>query len=124
MNLANITDFAYKPPTEDISNIFSVEQNTNSDGSVDTFYNLNDGLVIEGIDEIPSDGVKVYKVISGDTLKSISYKIYGTINYWWLIAKLNRIDDAFIMLEAGTTLRVLDEEYMKYIVSMAKRGGE
>jgi len=34
-------------------------------------------------------------VYPGETLHSISYKIYGTIDYWWLIAMVNGLNDIF-----------------------------
>lgn len=36
----------------------------------------------------------------------ISYKNYGKVNYWWIIMKLNKIEDVWNDLEVGNTLQM------------------
>jgi len=36
-----------------------------------------------------------YQVEAGDTLYLISYKFYGKVDYWWVIADYNNIYDVF-----------------------------
>ena len=58
-----------------------------------------------------------YTVVETDLLRPdlISYKVYSKVVYWWIIMKVNNIEDPFNDLEAGTSLvipNVLDvEEY-------------
>lgn len=40
-----------------------------------------------------------YSVSEGDTLYRISYTIYGTIAYWWIIALSNGADNPYTFLE-------------------------
>jgi serine protease inhibitor len=40
----------------------------------------------------------------------ISYKVYGSINYWWIILKLNNIDDPFNDLEIGKTIQLPSQQ--------------
>lgn len=116
MKRSDFIDFPYTPPKGDLSSLFSVEQSENGDGSVSTFYNLNDGMTIEGIEDIPADYVKSYRVSAGDTLKSISWKLYGSIDYWWIVAKLNRMGDAFTEFEPGARLLVVDKNMLDSII--------
>jgi hypothetical protein len=52
----------------------------------------------------------IYKVIGSDVQRPdiISYKLFGRIDYWWFIMKLNKIDDVWNELYPGLILRVPD----------------
>ncbi len=41
-----------------------------------------------------------------DKLEHISYRFYGTPEYWWVIAKANNISNGSIFLEPGKQLRI------------------
>ena len=41
-----------------------------------------------------------------DKLEHISYRFYGTPEYWWVIAKANNISNGTIFLEPGKQLRI------------------
>lgn len=49
-----------------------------------------------------------YRVKSIDTYRPdmISYKCYGTVEYWWLILLVNGIDDGFTELQPGMVLTI------------------
>ena len=115
MKLSDIDDFEYAPPKIDLSNFFTISEITNDDGSVSTVYNLNDGVTVNGV--IDSDDFLQYAYIvkQGDNLKLISYNKYGSIDYWWLIAKVNGITDVLETLEAGSSLILLPKEQMDII---------
>ena len=36
----------------------------------------------------------------------ISYKLYGTVKYWWLVMMVNGIGDIFTELKVGLTLQI------------------
>jgi hypothetical protein len=38
----------------------------------------------------------------------LSLKLYGTMNYWWIIAKLNKIDDWWNDVEIGAVIQYPD----------------
>lgn len=118
MKISEVDDYDYTPDKFDLTNFFTVEEKTAKNGSVETFFNLNDGVVIDGIDEVVSDGVKKYRCRNGDNLRFISFREYGSIHYWWIIAKINRIYDAFEELEGGRELYLLPKEYMNYIMNV------
>ena len=36
----------------------------------------------------------------------LSYSLYSTVNYWWIILKINNIEDPFNDLEEGDVVKV------------------
>ena len=52
--------------------------------------------------------VGYYVVHENDLMRPdmISYKVYGTVVYWWLIMMVNGIGDIFTDLEVGLTLQI------------------
>ena len=123
MKLSELDDFPYRPPATDLCNMFEVEQSANTDGSVDTFYNLNVGAVIDGLEEVPSNQLMAYTVKNGDSLRLISYNAYGVSDYWWIIAKLNHIDDVLEELVEGRRLLLLEKNLMDGIYISIMSGG-
>lgn len=115
MKLSDIEDFEYAPPKIDLSNFFTINEITNDDGSVSTVYNLNDGVTVNGVTDSDDFLQYAYIVKQGDNLKLISYNKYGSIDYWWLIAKINGITDVLETLEAGRSLILLPKEQMNII---------
>lgn len=66
-------------------------------------------LVLEAreIKYTKSERDRYFTTIQGDTLWAIAYEAYGDSKYWWLIAKVNKIDVPF-ELEAGLSLLIPD----------------
>lgn len=118
MKLSDIDDYEYSPNPFDLTNYFTVEEKTEENGSVTTYFNLNDGVFIDGIDKLPKDRLSTYRCRHGDNLRFISYREYGSVRYWWMIAKINHIEDSFAPLEAGSTLYLLPKEHMNYIMNV------
>ena len=117
MKLDDLKDYGYSPDKFDLTNFFSVEQCDTKGGQVETFFNLNEGITVDGIDELNESLVEPYVCKAGDNLRFISYRKYGSIRYWWLIAKINHIYDALETLEPGRKLYLLKKEQMNYIVN-------
>lgn len=46
----------------------------------------------------------------------ISYKVYNTMDLWWLICSTNNIQNPLEFPKAGTVLKVLTPEYVSAIV--------
>lgn len=118
MKLSDIKDYNYTPDKFEFTNFFDVVEKQSENGNVITFFNLNEGVTIEGIDDIRKASVKEHICRNGDNLRFISYKYYGTISYWWLIAKVNNISDCFEKLEAGRKIYILSKEHMNYIFNL------
>lgn len=115
MKLTDIDDFEYSPPSVDLSNFFTVSELVNGDGSVVDVYNLNEGVSISGMEDFRNLDSYVYTVRDGENLKLISYNKYGSIDYWWLIAKINGISDVLKKMEGGTRIYLLEKSHMDLI---------
>ena len=52
--------------------------------------------------------LKYYRIMQEDLVRPdlISYKIYGTIAYWWLIMMINGIQNPLKDMEIGTLLKI------------------
>ena len=118
MTLKDISDYEYVTDKFDLTNFFSVEERLEPGGSITTFFNLNDGMSVEGADELSEGEMRKYICRSGDNLRFISYREYGSIHYWWLIAKINHIQDVLEPLEGGRQLLLLSKQHMNYIMQL------
>jgi hypothetical protein len=118
MTLNEVSDYEYTPDTFDLTNFFSVEEKLEGDGSVTTFFNLNEGVTIDGIEDLRPEQTIRYVCRSGDNLRFISFREYGSVHYWWIIAKLNHIEDCLEPLEGGRELILLPRQHMNYIMNL------
>lgn len=52
--------------------------------------------------------VTYYRVLGIDVMRPdlISYRHYGTVNYWWIIMLLNNIDNPLTDIEVGSILKI------------------
>jgi len=82
------------------------------------FYNIQRNDDIDEYDYLYNNltkfkmnySVSYYRVEQGDLMRPdlISYKIYGTIVYWWLIMMINGIQNPLKDMEVGTLLQIPD----------------
>jgi hypothetical protein len=91
--LPNLTQDRYE-------NIFDVF--TDQDGYY--YYNLLQSVVLP--ENLPDSLFQTYVAIPGDTLPFISYKIFSTINLWWIICIANNITNPIDPIPSGTVLRI------------------
>jgi hypothetical protein len=97
-------------------NFFNIYNDSESDMR---FYNL-----LRNINIFPSNSAEVedvYSVKYNDTWISISYKMYGTIDLWWLICSYNQITNPIELPEAGTQLKILKSDYVYLVLSELKK---
>jgi len=85
---------------DNLANIFNVYE----DASGLYYYNLLQTISFPR--DLPSNLFELYTIRYGDTWPHISYKVYNTINLWWLILLANDILDPTKPLEPGKTLRI------------------
>lgn len=64
-----------------------------------------------------------YEVESDDWFEGISYKYYGTVNLWWLIAMLNDVVNPFEFLEPGIEIKILKPTYIYQVIKEIKNIG-
>lgn len=52
-----------------------------------------------------------YRVVAGDLKRPdlISYKCYGTVDFWWILMIFNNIENPLTDLEAGMLLEIPSE---------------
>ncbi len=96
----------------DMANLFIqfLDKNNN------VVYNINDSVALNFLD--PSDNlVSIYLVGDKDTFQTIAYKFYGTTRLWWLIARLNNVEDAFVRPKSGSYLKILNPSLITTIAS-------
>lgn len=104
----------------DLANMFNIYDDIKLGSNYKT-YNLNRSIIITGLDKIPAVELSTYKVKARDTLNLISYNLYGTIELWWLIAKINNITDATMTLEPGWVLYTLNKNTVNQILNALKK---
>jgi nucleoid-associated protein YgaU len=119
MKTFDIPDLNVTLSETDLANLFNVYDETSLGKNFKTF-NLNRTVNIKGLDNISSKYYTFYEVRGDDSWTLISYKYYGTTRLWWLICKANSIIDPTQQPEAGTKLKILNEDIIKSILQVIK----
>lgn len=91
--LPRLTDERYE-------NVFKVHQDEDNR----YYYNLLESVNFP--DNLPPGFFTRYVVEPGDTFPLISYKLYKTINVWWVICLVNKISNPTLPLTTGTVFKV------------------
>jgi hypothetical protein len=52
--------------------------------------------------------LSVYRLKDGQSLEEVSYELYGKVDYWWIIAFINKIDDVVFDIP-------INEKMLKFI---------
>lgn len=119
MKITDLDEYRNYITRFDLANMFNIYDDKNLGPDYKT-YNINRGISITGIENIPATQVSTYTVKDGDTLNLISFNLYGTIELWWILAKINNIKDATITLEPGWVLYTLDKNTINKILNVMK----
>lgn len=106
---------------EDLANAFNIHADLTL-GEHYKVYNINKTVVLKGLDDIVLNSFEYYQVQSNDTWNLISYKIYGTIQLWWLILKINKINNAMIEPKVGWVIKILPKSIISDILIQMKKG--
>jgi len=110
----SIKDNDFSSSINDIANIFKIYKD--SDGNY--YYNMLKNLNIKNLNNIPVGYYDLYLVQNGDNYNMISYKKYGTIEYWWLICKFNNIINPLEFPTEGIYLKLPTVEVITMIKNM------
>lgn len=74
-----------------------------------TVRNIFTKIVVEYLNK---DFINYYKIENFSRLENISFKLYGTVDYWWVLALINDIQDPIFDLPLDDeTLRTIVAEY-------------
>lgn len=79
-------------------------------------YLINKTVYIKGADN-PSPNFKTYIAKEGDTWTLISYKLYNTIEYWWILCKINQIADPTQTIQNGASIKYLSESIINGLLT-------
>ena len=101
---------------KDLSNLFHVYTDRNLDEPTNKVFNIMRTLHLINIDDIPLSYFQYYQVKLNDTWPLISYKLYGTIELWWLLLKMNDIKDPFYEPEMDSYLRYVSKDEANNII--------
>ena len=83
-----------------------------------TFFNILKKInILTNSNDIDPTYFKSYNVDVDIPWVVMSYKIYGTVNLWWLLCLINGVQDATKNPELGTTIRALKTQYINTIVN-------
>ena len=92
-------------------NIFNVY----TDGDNRYYYNILQTIVFP--DNLLDSFFDYYTIAPQDSWTYISYKNYGTMNLWWLIALSNNIMNPLTPLNSGDILKVPKKEVVQEILT-------
>lgn len=80
------------------------------------YYNKSDDKYFHGLTAY-LDNTTVYQVHTveyGDTLDSIALKYYNNPTYYWILCSFNHIQDPYVSLKPGTTLKIPSMSNIQY----------
>lgn len=77
-----------------------------------TYLDLTRSFKVDGF--LKDVHTESYVVKDGDTLDTISYEMYGDVQWWWVIALVNKFTDPFYDLPlSNESLKVLFRIYVE-----------
>ena len=82
-----------------------------------SYFNLCKNINFKNLDYLSTELFTIYQVKANDTWTGISYKVYETIDLWWLICKFNDVKNPFDELVEGRILRIPSEELVDIILN-------
>lgn len=63
---------------------------------------------------------EIYQVQEEDWWENISYKLYGTVNFWWLLCLINGVNNPFEELIPGTSIKIINSTYLYQLIKEIK----
>ena len=95
-------------------NIFKVFKVLKDKGNSYYFYNINNKVMIPvNLDDNVYSTIAISRNTAWTTL---SYRLYGTIDLWWLIFLINKPKDIFLA-RSGETYKYIKIDYLDDILS-------
>ena len=112
----DIEDLNEELSVTNMANIFFVYDD-NELGVNTKIYNINRTLNLLGLDNISNTLFKEYVVKDNDTWHLISYNHYGVVDLWWLVCKMNNINNPLDDPEVGAKLKILKNDLINEILN-------
>lgn len=82
------------------------------------YYNIWRNLILTEEQKSEMTIYEIYVVKENDFWENISWEIYKTVYYWWVIAFFNDIINPFESLYVGQQLRILNIAYVPAFLKM------
>ena len=106
----------------DIANLFTVHQEyTNENNTAKLIFNINKTISFKNTDEAPETYFDSYFPRESDAWPLISYNYYGTTRLWWLICKINNIQDPSIEPYEFGEIKILKKEHVNNILNQLRK---
>ena len=119
MKSFEIQNLNYTLQDTDLANLFNIYlDSTMSNNTLQ--FSINRTLNLTGLNNISKKYFIEYTTIDGDTWALISYKNYDTTRLWWLICKLNNINNPLVDPEVNIKLKILDKSFIAFIEDTLK----
>lgn len=96
------------------SNLFNVH--TDSDGN--NFFNLANNILFDDNPDISLYDECV--PVGGEEWATMSHRIYGTVELWWLICRFNNVKDATQKPSSFPVLKIPKKEFANMITNQIK----
>lgn len=109
-DILELNDSVFK--YENFFNIYENEKNLR-------FFNLLKNISIFGSKD--SQIEEEYITTGADTWYSISHKMYGTVNLWWLVCLYNETINPIKPINKEKTLKVIKPQYVSIVLSEIKK---
>ena len=101
---------------QDMANLFNIYSSV--EGNL--YFNINRTVVIKGVENLLAGVYSQYMVREGDQWTTISFKLYNTIELWWLICKFNDVTDATLGPIPGSLLKIPTDPVVLSVVDGLK----
>jgi hypothetical protein len=100
----------------DMANIFHVNFEKKRLDSNTLTFNINRTIQFKNMDKVPPSYFEKYEVSRNDTWMLISYNKYNTTRLWWLLCKINGVENPLDDPEPGTEIKIFNTETVNEIV--------
>lgn len=78
-------------------------------------YNILQAIKLP--DDLDAGIYEIEKAPPRMPLTVLSYRVYGSMDLWWLICLANNIDDPTSFIEPGVEIRIIKPEYVNDIIA-------
>lgn len=82
-----------------------------------TYNILQQVSIPENLDESVFSSIETQPSM---TLSVLSHRLYNTMDLWWLICIVNRIDNPIELLPPGVTLKIIKPQYVSQVLTSIK----
>jgi len=104
----------------DLATMFHIYPDSDLNVKNAEVYNIMRTLYVLNLKDIPKSYFKYYQVGKKDTWNLIAYKLYGSVELWWLLLKLNEIKDPTFEPEQDSYVRYISKENANRIIDTLK----